>query len=190
MTKGPDPISCPNCASQFIPADQALQQCPTCQRQFFIPIPDETSDDDETQVHLELEQRFREAQDRLNQKHIRIVQLEKRALYRKRTWMLVLAMGMFGLAGQVVWRGVEWFSIHPWYALAYLIVASGLMVGSVRFFAQAGHYSRLAREVRLPEPTEPPDFSTLSDGSQIVENLNRMTLPLDDPTRQAPDDSK
>ncbi|GIW75598.1 MAG: hypothetical protein KatS3mg104_0661 [Phycisphaerae bacterium] len=187
MSDQSNTISCPRCGSEFFPVHQALQQCPACREQFFISISEETSDED-SQARLELEQRFQEQQDHLNQKQIRIVQLEKRSLYRRRTWMLVLALGMTGLAGQLVWRGIEWLGVRPSYAIAYWVLASGLVLGSLRFFARARYYGRQASQISLPDPTEPPDFSTLSDGSQIVENLNRMTCHTDQPIRPQPND--
>lgn len=182
-------ISCPSCGNQFIPAEQALQQCPACREQFFVQMSDETSDE-EARAILELEQHFRDTQDRLNQKQIRMVQLEKRSFYRKRTWVLVLALGMLGLAGQLIWQAVEWVLDRPSYAFAYLILALGLIVGSIRFFAKAMHYDRLARKASFTPPTDPPDFSTLGDGSQIVANLEQMTCQPDQLTQQNTDDSR
>ncbi len=186
-------ILCPSCEESFARAETALQCCPHCGEQFFIETDADESDEDRD-AREALERRLTEEKDRLDNRHIRVVQLEKRSLYRSRSWMLVLALSLIGIAGQLVWVGVKHVTgtdatdtapaktpDHA-RAVAYFVIAAGLFSLSFRFFHRARRYLREAQAITLPEPTSPPDFSTLSDGSQIVDHLRAMSD--DDRTRE------
>jgi predicted RNA-binding Zn-ribbon protein involved in translation (DUF1610 family) len=174
MSDEPETLSCPACGESFAPAETALQECPHCGEQFFIEIESEESDEDR-EARDAIERRLVAEKERLDDRHIRVVQLEKRSLYRSRSWMLVLGCLLIGLAGQLVWRGVVQFEADATRAIAYFVIAVGLIAFSVRFFRRAKRYLDEARAITLPEPTTPPDFSTLSDGRQIVDHLRSMS---------------
>ncbi len=188
-------IDCPLCGQPFEPAAGALQQCSHCGGQFFVESEEPESDEDR-EAREALERRAVEQKERLDDRHIRVVQLEKRSIYRARTWMLVLGFACVGIAGQLVWLGVNWFrdipanagppavearQAQPSRGVAYFVIAAGMGMVSMRFFHRARRYTREADAMTLPEPTAAPDFSTLNDGSQIVEELKRMT---DEPKHQ------
>lgn len=174
MVDEPDSLRCPACDADFEPQPGTVQQCPACGEQFFATqSADETDEDRDAQ--LALEQRLQDQSQTLDNRHIRFVQLEKRSLYRWRTWMLVIALGCVGLAGQLVWIGVRQWTSDSTRSIAYFVVAVGVGVFSLRFFARAQRYLKQAQTMSLAEPTTPPDFSTLSDGSQIVDQLRSMS---------------
>lgn len=189
-TNDADPsIDCPRCRQALALQDGALQRCPHCAEQFYLEVEEEESDEDR-EAREAIEQRAAEEKERLDDRRIQVVQLEKRGLYRARSWALVVAMGCMGIAGQLVWLGVNWFrdlpaevgppairerASDPIRGVAYFVIAVGLAVVSIRFFRKARRYLLEAKAMSLPEPTTPPDFSTLSDGSQIVDELKRMS---------------
>jgi hypothetical protein len=194
MSEDAPTIPCPSCGEPVSPAPTPIQQCPHCGEQFFVEgDPDESDEDQEAREMIE--QRIMRDRERLDDRHIKVIQLEKRGLYRSRTWMLVIAGLLVGVAGQLVWLGVrQWAGTDatgdapaqapdPQRGAAYFVIAAGLVVFSVRFFRRARRYLQEARAMTLPEPTTPPDFSTLSDGSQIVDNLRSMGRADDDAER-------
>lgn len=192
MPENDTTLTCPACGEPFSPADASIQQCPSCGEQFFVDA-EELETDEDREARDAVERRRMQERDRLDNRRIRVVQLEKRSLYRSRSWMLVLAMGLVGIAGQLVWLGIRHLvgtsasedsaAVAPDIAraIAYFVIAVGLVAMGVRFYARARRYLREARAMTLPEPATPPDFSTLNDGSQIVDNLRAMSHEDDDP---------
>jgi hypothetical protein len=90
-------LECPNCATSFPPQPGALQVCPVCQAQFFVESDDAVEEsDDDREAREAVERRLQEQKDKLDERHIRVVQLEKRAAYRARSWSLVAALGRGG----------------------------------------------------------------------------------------------
>jgi hypothetical protein len=56
-----------------------------------------------------------------------------------------------------------------------LALAAGVGVwAAVYLFQRAAYGGRQSRAVTMPEPETPPDFSTLSDGSQHAKNLENL----------------
>ncbi len=171
----PDYPRCPACGAVFEPQPGAVQQCVVCGEQFFLQVEEADETDEDREARLALERRLADKSQSLDDRHIRFVQLEKRSLYRSRTWMLVIGLGCVGMAGQLIWIGARQWSQDATRGIAYFVVAIGIGLFSLRFFARARRYLEQARTMSLPEPTTPPDFSTLSDGSQIVDQLHNMT---------------
>ncbi len=175
-----DEIFCPACNLSLVPANGSLQQCPHCGEQFFIDTaitPDPTDPDESVEdraARSAIERRLTGGNDRLDDRHIKIVRLEKQSLYRARTWMLILGSLCVGGAGQLIWLGVRRLPEDVPRAIAYFVVAVGLIFFSMRFFFRARQYTAEANQMQLPEPTTPPDFTLLQDGSQIVEGLHQI----------------
>jgi hypothetical protein len=106
---------------------------------------------------------------------VRVAQ-ERRATLRAASYCLIAA-GACGVASaDLIWRAARRFLIYGgmFRPLAYLLAAAALTWVYIRLAAKAIHLRRLARQTSLPDPKTPPDFSTLSDGTQFAKNLEKI----------------
>ena len=182
---------CPACGHAISPSDTAgsnasLLQCPQCGEQFFATETDEidSSFDDDEAARQELEDRQTSAQtddaspdlSTLNERRIRAVVIERRAVYRSRSWAIVLAGVCVVGAGQMVLLIVRAVSdgAVTGRTIGFMVATPVALVLTVYFARKAVEFGRRAAQVRTPDPQTAPDFSTLSDGSQTVRNLQDM----------------
>lgn len=92
---------------------------------------------------------------------------------RARTYCLVGAAGCAVTAAELIGRVILRPSAGI-VAIGYLIAAM-LSIGlAIRLAKAAAALRREMSSQTLSEPAAPPDFSTLSDGSQIVRNLEQI----------------
>jgi DNA-directed RNA polymerase subunit RPC12/RpoP len=179
MTESLDdnPIACPYCDHAFEPQEGAVQACPACGAQFFLQRESDEEEPDEDREMRELaERRVEDQANKLNDRHIRSAFLERQSINRARTWALVGAFLCLGAAGQLVWKAIPWFRTDdPTRGVAYLVIAFGAVGVGIHFFRKARACTREAESLKMPEPTDAPDFSSLSNGSQIVDELRKMT---------------
>jgi DNA-directed RNA polymerase subunit RPC12/RpoP/uncharacterized membrane protein YidH (DUF202 family) len=174
--------TCPACQQTFavesVP-ENGLLTCPHCGADFFATT--EMSDEDRAEARrMELEQQVRD--ERLVEMRRNTVLLERRSLYRTRTYFII-GMGLciawamqltFYVARRAIIDG-EGLSLRVWLYLAAIVVVLFLSYLCLRRISAIN--AELAEPVQH-EPTEPPDFSTLSDGSQVLDkaakNLERL----------------
>lgn len=131
--------------------------------------------DADAEAVAQLEARQQAEREHLNQRHIKAVTLEKRAIYRKRTYMLVLGVACIVGILQACWLAIGEARGERWLRVASLLtIAIGLSLAPSWFFRRAREYRIEAERTSLPEPETPPDFSTLSDGSQFAKNLENL----------------
>jgi hypothetical protein len=113
------------------------------------------------------------ASDELDGIRIRRLAAERRAAYRARSHCIIGAAACFVLELQLVW--MLWrrssTAFGPW-AFAYYATAVLAAAGVLYFSRRAMQLHREANRRVLDEPVTPPDFSTLSDGSQRWKNLD------------------
>ena len=78
---------------------------------------------------------------------------------------------------QIVFIVVRELNAHvgpnPWWAM-YFAVALLAAFGMTFFVRRAGALHREAAASRLDQPSGPPDFESLGDGSQRYENLRQI----------------
>ena len=172
------PLECPYCgAAVEVDPSAAIQICPTCAQEFFLDPEDDTDRDESARQVIEY--RVTAHHERLDDRHIRAVQLELRSLYRSRTWMMVLGLACFGVIGQLAWLAARhWSQFETGRIVAYVVIAAGLTSLGSWFLGKARAF-RLQAEAEAAalhksEPAEAPDFSTLSDGSQFASRLEQM----------------
>ena len=104
---------------------------------------------------------------------IRAVSAEKQALYRHRSYMLVLAGTCAVGAVQCVWLAVHRaMSLRQ---VSYVLVAVVLTWLCRKFFMHAQRYRQEAERTLLENPDTTPDFSTLSNGQQFARHLDELT---------------
>jgi Flp pilus assembly protein TadB len=112
-------------------------------------------------------------EDELSGLRIRQLATEKRAAYRSRSYCVVAAIGCVVAMVQLAWYGVSTFraSGFRFAGLAYLLVAIVALYGASYFFRKAMAFDREAKRSVLPETTEEPDFTALSNGSEQWKKL-------------------
>jgi hypothetical protein len=157
--------TCPHCQQLVevpeIPKD-AVVQCPHCGAEFSLPAPEP---DETATPNIELD-------------GLRIRQLAalRRGAYRTRSFAIVAAAACAVTVAQLVWmtvrhvRGLGW-GVRP---IAYLVLVPIAVGGAWYFLSRAIAAHQEAKQSALAQPTQPPDFSMLSDGSQQVKNLEDM----------------
>jgi hypothetical protein len=100
----------------------------------------------------------------------------RRSAYHSRSYAIVAVGGCVIGAAQCAFDAVIRLRTHQGLIrpVLYMLAAVGLLILASYFCRVAAHYHRLAKQSNLPTPKIPPDFSTLSDGSQFAKNLNEM----------------
>jgi hypothetical protein len=165
-------VSCPHCL-QNVALDASLSDdvitCPHCSAEFSVPTPESAVlDYDDGGAGA----RRREAELDM----IRIGQLTtaRRAAIRARTYLLV---GCVIFATAAVNLGIKTVQRvryeHVWDARTFSFIAFGAACGMIAYYF-AGKMIEISRELSqsaIEEPTTPPDFSTLSDGTQTARDL-------------------
>jgi hypothetical protein len=118
----------------------------------------------------------------LNGLRIRQLTAMRRAAYRGRSHAIIAAAAAFAVAAQLGWMSVDLLrsarlGVRP---IAYGILCLAALLGAIVFLRKALQLHREASHSLLSEPPTAPDFSTLSDGSQTVANLDSMRDRHDD----------
>jgi hypothetical protein len=114
--------------------------------------------------------------DELDGLRIRQLASLRRAAYRSRSHaivaMLVCAVAMVQAAIFLVQHLMH--IGFNWRALLYACILIAGAFGSIFFMSRAIALHREATQTHTPAPTTPPDFSSLSDGSQRWKNLEDL----------------
>ena len=165
---------CPACGQLVAPSssDQRLLQCPACGEQFFAAAnesSEQVTHDDDAGSRAEL---VKTREQELNELRIKRVANLRRGAYRMQSWYIIgIAACLVGAAELLIMAVKDvrrgWWIVPAGYCLA----AAGAVAASVRLMRKLARLRREIRESRLPEPTAAPDFSTLSDGSQLWKGL-------------------
>jgi hypothetical protein len=114
--------------------------------------------------------------DALDGLRIRRLAAARKAAYRARSHSVIAAVACLVLAAQLIWqatRGSAGIALTRG-AVACGLIAICAVAAAGYFFSHARRLHREAAESALPEPTTPPDFSTLSDGSQRWKDLENI----------------
>src|SRR4029079_13459935 len=108
--------------------------------------------------------------DELDSLRIRQFATLRRATYRSRSYAIIAAIACGGTALQLAWLAIRRASVATWDWRPALLGALAIIsvLGSIWFARRATDLHRQAKQTLLPEPTSQPDFSELSDGSQVA----------------------
>jgi hypothetical protein len=169
--------TCPHCsATVTIDPNQRgpFVICPGCGNEFAISTAPE-EDDPEARARAEDELASRERE--LDAMRIRQLSTGRRAAIRAQGYLMVGLCGCLGGLLLIVLDAVK--HVHATGAArlsAFLILRSivgvvGTIWGAVYFFRRWRSIAAELRKSALVEPTTPPDFSSLSDGTQQVKHL-------------------
>lgn len=165
--------TCPHCQTPLDvmpgPAPQDVV-CPHCSGLTVIPA---AVDAEEAATDVAPSDAATDRDDELSALRIRQLATEKRAAYRSRSYCVIAAIGCVVAVVQLAWYGISTFrtSGFRFAGLAYFLVAIIAFYGAAYFFRKAIVFDREAKRSVLPEATQEPDFSTLSDGSEQWKKL-------------------
>ncbi|MGH7214395.1 MAG: hypothetical protein ACREIT_06500 [Tepidisphaeraceae bacterium] len=178
----PDPsvvFVCPGCATdvEVVQGDVAqLIRCPACDAEFLVPSVGGSS---EPPAPPDYEAPEAPDVDELDALRIRNLSVARRAAIRSRSYMLIGAAAcLIGAVKLVLMTIEEAAGAAPrgpdaW-STGYVLLAAVALAASVYFMRRATQIRRELAQPTLSEPTAPPDFSTLSDGSQRWKNLEEV----------------
>jgi hypothetical protein len=110
---------------------------------------------------------------------LRIRQLTalRRGAIRARSWCLITAVVCIVGTVQLLINTVQIMSRNhswTWRATAYLLVAIGGCIAAIISLRRAQILKREIDKPLLDDPSTPPDFSTLSDGTQRWKSLENI----------------
>jgi hypothetical protein len=119
------------------------------------------------------------ANDQLDASRIRKMAALRRSAYRSRSYCLIALGGCVAGAAEFIFKAVRRWpqpsSLRGFLVVAfYLAAAVALLIFCRRLIRLTLAFHREARQTTLAEPTTPPDFSPLQDGSQTARNLEEM----------------
>lgn len=165
--------TCPHCQTLLDVTPGPLPQdvvCPHCSGLTVIPA---IAGEDEAARDGEPTEPASDREDELSALRIRTLSAEKRAAYRSRSYCVIAAIGCVVAMVQLALYGVSAFRTSGFglAGIAYLLVAVLSLYGAIYFFRKAMVFDREAKRSVLPETTEEPDFSALSDGSDQWKKL-------------------
>jgi hypothetical protein len=165
-TDDPTTYACPACGSAVTPAPDRpnLLICPACQCESFVPADQESAVGEPAETP---------GDDEIDAARIRRLATERRALNRTASYFIVGAGVCVVAIGQLTWMTIQHIRAvggtpRPIGYLLFIVLAAW---GAWHFGRRAASLHREAKASVLPEPTTPPDFSTLDDGSKHWKNL-------------------
>jgi DNA-directed RNA polymerase subunit M/transcription elongation factor TFIIS len=166
---------CPGCGQEVeVPADSIgqLVRCANCGRQFFASAEavDQHVVDDTSEAQAAAEEREQE----IDGTKIRQLSAMRRGAIRARSWCLIVVVVCLVGAVELVIKTIEnvrhvrHWGLRPTGFILFAV--AGVMI-AVYFFRRARELKREIDKPALQDPPRPPDFSTLSDGSQRWKHL-------------------
>ncbi|MFT3787156.1 MAG: hypothetical protein QM770_13470 [Tepidisphaeraceae bacterium] len=161
-------IVCPACGTTVKqPSKGNVYRCEQCGEQFFAPIGQTDPEPDEPSPVAD------EAS--LDLKRVQRVMAEHRSLHRLRLWSAGMAIACVLGAGSVAIRTVDYMraSDRRWIWLTPIVIA--LLYGASRLRSRSTKLASEIETLRLPEPSAPPHFEGLGDGSTVAHRLDELT---------------
>jgi uncharacterized membrane protein YqaE (UPF0057 family) len=169
-------LTCPSCQQDF-EADVAAGSFPSCPHCHQAVTVDEPLTDDEA---------TRPQDDELSALRIRATAAERRALVRQRSHLLIGAVLCLAAAVQLCVRFAELLLLAgAWQSpllmdtlLFALLYALGVILAvhlGKRWLTRSRELKEQYSHSSLSEPQTPPDYESLSDGSQHLRALDEMT---------------
>lgn len=178
--------ACPSCGAANWPSDpeQRVLQCTDCGEQSFLPGDEQDAEAARAAEAEALARGEAEAARELDLSEMRIRQIAnlRRGAYRSRSWLIVGIVACIVGAAQLVFLAIQGrrhgLRIAP--AFDGITAVAALMICAY-FIRRVRELSREIRESKQQDPPEPPDLSTLSDGSQQLGNLERLANQSEEP---------
>jgi len=174
----PDAFECPGCGQvvEATPGAVArLVDCPACEERFLIQAADGSMEIPET-PELTDEEKAEARLGELDGLRLRHLVVVRRAAIRSRTYAVVGMVCCLMLVVKLVMMARDEARVVGWHGRqgSFVACAVAALAGAGYFARRAAYWGRESRAAKMPEPEGPPDFSTLSDGSQHARNLEEM----------------
>lgn len=167
------PFTCPGCGEAVDVSADAIGKlaiCPYCNTQF---SPEEQDDEAASELAREHELARREAE--LSALRIRAVAAERRGILRTRSYWILVLVALCITPIKLVTMSLPLLrGKFSFTAIGYLLAAAACASAIPWPIKRIRALNNELRKPMLQEPPEPPDFSTLSDGSQRWKNLEQL----------------
>jgi hypothetical protein len=170
-------VSCPHCAARVtvsLAAEAREYECWSCRAAFAMPAmtlaPLEEASPDVP------EDRRDESADELDGVRIRRLAAERRAAWRSRSHVLIVAGVMAVATGQLVILAAQTLDRGVGAATTFYALGAALaLLVTTRLLRRAAAMRRqIEAAARHPDPDAPPDFTPLGDGSQRWRRLEQL----------------
>jgi hypothetical protein len=168
-------FACPGCAEEVdVPAESAgrLVRCPYCNTDFFASAGQshEAVVDDTNPELTELDRLA--AFDKLRiQNHTKL----RMAAIRARSWWLIALVLALLVEVDMVINAIVYLWAHSWgWAILRLILGTIAFLAARHAHRRAAEFKLESQQSALEEPTVPPDFSTLNNGSDRWKELENI----------------
>ncbi len=169
-------FTCPHCQQEV--AVDAVEPhpfitCPYCGGEFAVPRA-EPEEQDEAEARRRDEE-AREAE--LDGMKIKQISAGRRAAIRARTYLWVGIGGCIAIIGELIHKTYQRITYeHRWdlKAFAFVVGAIAALYGTGYFYRHAAAIGEELKQPLLKDPETPPDFSTLSDGTQRWKDLEDL----------------
>jgi hypothetical protein len=170
-------LACPGCGEEVDFAVEAigkLVRCPYCNTDFFASVEqaNQAVVDDTTDHLTALDREFA-----LDNFRIRNHTLLRMSAIRARSWWIIGLLSAILFILEMVLTSVEYvIARHRWGIDPSLRVVAMLFAArfAIHCSRRAAEFKREIEKSAIPEPTTPPDFSTLSDGSERWKELENV----------------
>jgi predicted RNA-binding Zn-ribbon protein involved in translation (DUF1610 family) len=168
-------FECPGCGERVeavVGEVARMVECPACGEALVIPGADGSTDLPEAGGE---EERGGESGE-LDSLRVRHMIVARRTAIRTRTYFVAGAVTcLTGVAEMVIMTVTEVRAVG-WHVRQMGFVVAAVVGGWAGIYSlrRAAYWGRQGRPVQIPEPELPPDFSTLSDGSQHARNLEKL----------------
>jgi hypothetical protein len=159
---------CPGCGAAIRPQRDRpnLLICPACRCESFVPAAEDDAEDGGESAKIA-------RADEIDAARIRRLAIERRSINRTASYFIVAAGVCLVAIAQLAWMTIQHVRAIGWTPrpIGYLLFIVLAVWGAWYFGSRAMALHREAKASVLPEPTTPPDFSTLDDGSKHWKNL-------------------
>jgi hypothetical protein len=175
----PRAVQCPSCGGNDVSSSaHGIARCNQCGSEFLVQTDEPTETDSAGVLAYRAPGAQHADEAELSELQIRYVSNLRRGAYRERSyWIIAAALCLVGAVKLLQIGLATWWR-------GWILAGAGDVLGSVAaamiFTVAARRIAALTREIRqsrLKDPTDPPDFSHLGDGSQRVRDLEAMTQP-------------
>jgi len=173
----PPRYECPHCGQEVEEAPPPLAPfliCRRCGMQFAVANEPAATDDPAEQ---DARDRKQACADELSELRIKQLSRQRRAIIRGRTHVLVGFLVCAGGCAELIQMGVEQIrrAHHlDLRAVGLLLFAAAAVIPAIYFLRRTRQITRELKKPLLEDPTTPPDFTPLQDGSQHAKNLENM----------------
>ena len=169
-------FACPHCDREVDLANLVASPpspfitCPHCGGQFSLPS-DESQED-----AAAADQEAKEEE--LSALRIRQLSRQRRALIRTRSYMLIAYFGCLAICAQLIYMTIQEYR-HIRHGIdikmiGYICFALAATIPATFFLRRSQAIAKELQKPLLEEPPQPPDLSSLQDGSQHWKNLDKM----------------